>query len=282
MAASGIEGDVQPRRTALRAALADDATSVLYRWLFRPLLILQLGLYVVGVARYVQNQAFADVGGAADPILRENHIGNYSIMAKQPNPHLLAVHLGMATFWIAAVLFQKHAVRNMSDALERKTGGYVRARRLHAVVGTILCVVALAGCIAGPLIAFQSHGHPPMRTFLLLLPLFFLPAITTVWVTGRRKARSVRDHQTWANTAFLAPAVASLWAEALIFFCGRFTPLGPRGGELVGTGMAWGLILIAVVIPAWLSRRRAMQRDASAPSKARGSEPRSELSLGES
>lgn len=164
---------------------------------------------------------------------------------------MLAVHLTIATAWIAAVLFQKHSVARMANP---KT--YASHRRWHALVGTAICALAFAGCIAGPVIAFKSHGHPPMRTFLLLLPLFFLPANTTVWITGRR--RSILDHRTWANTAFLAPAIARLWAEALIYTCGRLTALGPRRGELVGTSMAWGLILLAVAIPAWRARRVAL------------------------
>lgn len=261
-----------PRRPraipALRAALFDDASLLAYRWIYRPLLALQLALYVRGVVLYLAQPSFAQMGGAADPRLHQNHIGNYSIMRSQPDPALLAVHLGMATFWIAAVLFQKHSVGMMATALAAGPDGkasdprgYGRVRRVHAVLGTVLCAVAIAGCIAGPLIAWQSHGHPPMRTFLLLLPLFFLPAVTTVWVTGRRRASSIRDHQTWANTAFLAPAVASLWAEALIYFCGRHTPLGPRLGELVGTGCAWGLILALVVIPAWRARAAAARTE---------------------
>lgn len=247
----------------LRKALFDDASSFAYRWVFRPLLVVQLLLYCRGVVAYLTRPTFDVVGGPADPQLHENHIGNLSILNSQPNPVLLAVHLGMATFWIAAVLFQKQSVGRMAAALgpDGKVADprrYARVRRFHATLGTLLCVVALAGCIAGPLIAWHSHGHAPMRAFLLFLPLYFLPAITTVWITARRRAFSIRTHQTWANTAFLAPAIASLWAEGLIYFCGRLTPLGPRLGELVGTGSAWMLILALVVIPAWRARGRAL------------------------
>lgn len=255
-------------RTAadLRGALIDDATSSAYKWVFRPLLFLQLGLYVHGAWAYLRSPGFASAGVANDPMLTENHIGNYSIMASQPNRWLLAIHLGMAAFWIAAVLFQKHSVAQMAGAFAAGPDGpldpkrYRRARWVHGLLGSTLCLVALAGTIAGPIIAYQSHGHPPMRIFLLLLPLYFLPAITTVWVTARRKQRSIRDHSAWANTAFLGPAVASLWAEALIYVCGRHTPLGPRHGELVGTGAAWVLILAFLVVPTWRARRRALDR----------------------
>jgi hypothetical protein len=256
---------------SLRATLLEDATSSAYRWVYRPMLLLQLALYVRAVVGYLTAPAFAVVGGAADPQLHENHLGNYSILDGQPHPALLGVHLFMALGWVAAVLFQKQAVAGMSAALEAAAadGSPARARfrrhRLrHAVMGTAICLVALAGCVAGPVIAWQSHGHPPMRTFLLTLPLYFLPAVTTVWITGRRGARAIRQHQLWANIAFLAPAVASLWAEAMIYVCGRLTPLGPRKGELVGTGIAWALILATIVIPAVRRRRAVMAAAATA------------------
>jgi hypothetical protein len=59
------------------------------------------------------------------------------------------------------------------------------------------------------------------------------------------------------------PAVASLRAEVLIYVCGRLTPLGPREGGLVGTGLAWLLILVVIVFPA-LRRRRAVLAAAGA------------------
>jgi hypothetical protein len=249
---------------SLRATLLEDASSTAYRWIYRPMLLLQLALYLRAVAGYLTGPAFAVVGGSADPQLHQNHLGNYSILNGQPHPALLAVHLFMALGWVAAVLFQKHAVASMSAALEANQAPgrpdsrrFRRHRRRHAIVGTIICLVALAGCLAGPLIAWRSHGHPPMRTFLLLLPLYFLPAVTTVWMSGRRGARSIRQHQLWANIAFLAPAGASLWAEVMIYVCGRLTPLGPRTGELVGTGFAWAAILVTVVVPA-VRRRRAV------------------------
>jgi len=61
--------------------------------------------------------------------------------------------------------------------------------------------------------------------------------MATCWIAAR------------ANVAFLGPAVASLWAEAPIFFFRRETPLGPRAGELAGTGLAWALVLLVVVLP---------------------------------
>ena len=258
-AGAHVTGASARSAASVRAALADDAAWAAYRWVYRPMLFLQLALYARAMVLFLWSPSFALVGGAADPQLHQNHIGNYSILRTQPHPALLAVHLTMALSWVGAVLFQKWTVGRMASSLGVGGAAYVRARRVHVVVGTALCTLALAGCVAGPLIAFQSHGHPPMRTFLLLLPLWFLPAITTVWVTARRRTIALRDHAAWANTAFLAPAVASLWAEALIYVCGRHTPLGPRIGELTGTGLAWALILEVVVVHVWRARRLAIE-----------------------
>ena len=96
-----------------------------------------------------------------------------------------------------------------------------------------MVLVAIAGCLAGPAIAWQSHGHPAMQAFLLSLPLYFLPAIVGVWVTGRRGR--LADHRFLATAAFVGPAVSSFWAEGLIYVCQRYA-LGPYTGELVGTG----------------------------------------------
>lgn len=57
--------------------------------------------------------------------------------------------------------------------------------------------------------------------------------------------------------------MATFWIAEVLF-----QKHGPRGGELVGTGLAWGLISIAVVIPAWAARRRAKQTDAALPLRA--------------
>ncbi len=250
---------------SLPAALAADSDSRAYRFVYRPLLLLQLALYVRGLFLFARTPTFEHVGGASDPVLFENHIGNLSHMASQPNRVLLTIHFVMATYWVGGVLAQKHLVSRMAGALgaldvqagraARDPAAYKRYRQTHAVLGSSMCAIALVGCVAGPVIAWQSHGHPAMRTFLLALPFYFLPAIFHVWRTARQKRH--RDHQLWANLAFLAPAVASLWAEALIYTCGRHTSLGTRLGELVGVAIAYTLTLVLLVLPFMLERRRA-------------------------
>lgn len=253
----------EQRGASLRDTLADETESRSWRYAFRPMLLLQFGLYVAAIIRFWGNAGYDHVGGAGDASLHENHIGNLAIMAEQPNRWLLLIHLGMATYWVGGVLVQKHLLSRMAGAIDARRVGaprdpaaYKRYRRAHAILGSSMCLVAFAGCVAGPLIAWFSHGHAPMRTFLLLLPIYFLPAICLTWWTARRKR--FRDHQAWADLAFLGPAVASLWAEGLIFVAGRHTALGPRLGELVGVSIAWIVASLLLVLPVWLRRRRAM------------------------
>lgn len=238
------------RVNPLLDALERDRSDTLYRKLLRPMLIVQLGLYVVAGGRLLAEPAYAALAGASDPALHENHLGNIAIMTSQPRAWLLAIHMGMALVWIAAVLAQKQLVDRMATTLTRREADAHRlARRLHAGLGMTLVVVAIAGCLAGPTIAWQSHGHPAMRAFLLALPCFFLPSIAMVVVTARR--RQWHEHRFWSTLAFVVPAVSSLWAEALIYLCGRHTPLGPHAGELVGTASAFLLGAIVIVRPAW-------------------------------
>jgi hypothetical protein len=231
------------KKSPLLDVLEHDRADPVYTKVFRPMLVLQLGLYVAATLRLVAEPAYAALDGAADPLLRENHLGNIAIMQSQPRAWLLAIHMSMAVFWVAGVLTQKHLVRRMPDR---------QARRLHALLGVAMILFAVAGCLAGPMMAWHSHGHPAMRAFLLSLPVFFLPAIAMVWITARRRAW--HEHRFWATTAFVGPALASLWAEALIYVLGRHTLLGPWKGELVGTAAAFVLAAVFVVRPAWASR----------------------------
>lgn len=234
--------------------LSEDAADRAWNRVFLPTLVAQFLLYLVAAGRFARDPGYSALAGASAPELHENHLGNIAIVLAQPDRALLAVHLGMAVFWVGGVLGQKALLRAMSASLADRDGpSYRRARNVHAVLGTALVAVALAGCVAGPIIAWQSHGHPAMKAFLLALPLYFLPAITMVWVSARR--RRLADHRFWATAAFVGPAVASLWAEALIYVCGRHTPLGPWTGELVGTGSAFALSAWFVVRPAIVARR---------------------------
>lgn len=239
------------------STVRQDAEEPVYRWVYRPMLLLQLGLYLFAAGRFLSTPSYAGLPGASDVLLHENHLGNIAIVASQPNPWLLGVHMGMAVVWVGGVLVNKE--------LAHRLVRHARVRSAHRRLGALMCAVALAGCIAGPLIAWVSHGHPAMRLFLLLLPLYFLPAIALVWRTARQKRWP--EHRFWVSVAFVGPAVASLWAEILIYTFGRYTPLGPWTGELAGTWTAFGLASLAVVWPA----QRAWQRERSLPSFARAS-----------
>ena len=225
-----------------------DAADPVYRWIYRPMLALQLALYLLAAARFLATPSYAALPGADDPLLHENHLGNIAIISSQPNPWLLGIHMGMAVVWVAGVLLNKE----LAHRLERSAS----VRAAHRRLGAAMCAVALAGCVAGPLVAWLDHGHPAMRTFLLLLPLYFLPAVSCVWYSARKKRWP--EHRFWVSVAFVGPAVASLWAEILIYTFGRHSPLGPWAGELAGTWTAFGLASLAVVWPA--HREWKMQR----------------------
>lgn len=248
----------RPRRTrALADALARDLDDAHYRTLLRPMLCVQLALYVVATLRLIAAPTYAALAGASDPLLHENHLGNIAIVHSQPRAWLLAIHMGMALVWVAGILTQKHLVARMARALAGRRGdAYALARRLHALLGSAMILAALAGCLAGPAMAWQAHGHLAMQLFLLALPCFFLPAIAMTWISARRRAW--HQHRFWATVAFVGPGVSSLWAEALIYACGRLTPLGPYLGELVGTGSAFVLGALVIVVPAWRMRRAGL------------------------
>ena len=250
----------------LKDALAEEYSSWAWKWVFRPFVLLQFALYVAATwrfyGRWSAGSGIYRHSGASDPDLHVNHLGNYAIVDVEPNHLLLGIHMGMAVIWVGGLLVQKTVLRRMAEAIDatgegrtKNSAAYRRYRRVHAVLGTTMCVAGLLGCVAGPIVAWQSHAHAPMQVFLLLLPLYFLPAIATTWITARRKR--FHDHQMWADLAFLGPAVASLWAEALIYYFGRGTPLGPRIGELTGVSVAWVVSFALLVLPAYLRRRRA-------------------------
>jgi hypothetical protein len=205
------------------------------------------------------------VGGTADPLMHENHLGNLVALKSQPNLLLLSVHLAMAVAYIGATMLQKALVARMSGALEdpaRDPAAFARYRRIHATVGWSLCLLGLVGIAIAPVITLLNHGNPAMVMFLVGQPLFFLPLITMVLVSARRRDRSIRTHRFWAETAFLGPALASLWAEGLIYVIGRMTPIGPRIGEVAASAFAAAASVVLVVWPAWLARKRGLAADA--------------------
>lgn len=256
------------RPESLRAALEDDARSRAYRFVWLPMLLVQLVLYTRVVVRFLAAPVYRSAGTEALPLLRENHIGNLVSLRSQPSLPLLSVHVLMAWAWIAVVLLQKLLVARMARAAAapdpdpEKTAVFQTARTIHAAAGTGMVVLGVIGVLAGPVIALVSHGNPGMKWFLVAQPLFFVPAMGMTVVTARDARRSIRHHRFWADTAFLGPAVASVWTEAGIYVLGRMTPLGPNSGELIASVVGGGLGALAVVVPGWLARRRGLEADA--------------------
>jgi hypothetical protein len=265
-----VHEHAQPARWRKRAqvarALSDDAGSWLYRWVWRPMLAIQFLNYLHAAYRFVKDPVYSSAGVAADPMLRENHIGNWVALKSQPDFFLLSVHLSMAVVWIGAMMLQKQLVALMAGALASPGQGrdYARYRRVHAAVGWTLVSLGVVGIVIGPIITVMNHGNEPMKQFLVGQPLFFLPLMTMVVVSARRRDWSVRTHRFWAETAFLGPALSALWAEAMIYVFGRLTPIGPRWGELVASALAAVLGVVFVVVPAWIERSRGLAADARA------------------
>ncbi|MFO0756008.1 MAG: hypothetical protein U0359_05935 [Byssovorax sp.] len=277
--------EARRRPEALRAALTEDASSKIYRYLWTPLLLVQLALYTRVVIRFVSAPVYRAVPSADYPLLHENHIGNLVSIRSQPSLVLLGIHVAMAWSWIFVVLLQKHLVSRMSRALStpdapdapdapHARAPFSRYRTAHAIAGTLMVLLGLAGVLVAPIIALADHGNPPMARFLLGQPLFFVPAIVMVAVTARDKNRSIRHHRFWSDVAFLGPAIASVWTEAGIYVLGRLTPVGPNQGELWASVVGGALGALAVVIPGWISLRKGLAADAAASA---GSDPVREL-----
>jgi hypothetical protein len=170
----------------------------------------------------------------------------------------------MALVWVAATLVQKALIAkaarlNQNRAPHRLT---TEAIRIHKWVGWTLSVVGIAGVLAGAVLAYLSTGYEPMRRFLLTQPICFLPPMVMVLVSARKRSWSIRTHRFWAQTAYLGPALATLWTEILINLFGRVASIGPRGGDLLGSEVAALLGTALVIVPAWISRRRGLAIDA--------------------
>jgi hypothetical protein len=261
----------RPRtRDNLTRALVEDASAPIYRWIWRPMLALQFVNYLRVVVNLSREPRYAQVGGAADPALHANHIGNLIVLKAQPNIWLLSVHMAMALLWIGATMWQKHFVAKMAGALATPGRGpaFARYRRVHARMGWSLSVLGIVGILIGPVLALLNHGNQPMRRFLLTQPLFFLPLMAMVLISARNRRWSIRTHKFWAETAYLGPALASLWAEAMIYAFGQLPQIGPRKGDLLASQIAAVLSVFLVVLPAWIARRRGLAADARAHSAA--------------
>src|SRR5207249_1669230 len=152
----------------LARALRQDADGPVYRWIWRPLLWVQLVLYTRMVARYVLEPMYAHVATAEFPLLRVNHLGNFVSLRSEPFQPFMVVHVAMAWGWIGGCLLQKHLVSRMAQALADPANPaheatFRRRRNVHACVGTSLCVLALAGVMVAPVITLANHGNPPMK-----------------------------------------------------------------------------------------------------------------------
>jgi hypothetical protein len=250
---------------SLRAALVEDASSKVYRYVWLPLLAVQLVLYTRVAARFFAHPVYRMVPTAEYPLLRENHIGNLVSLRSQPSPVLLGIHVIMAWAWIFVTLLQKELVARMARALgeREQLAAFARYRAIHAAAGTVMVALGLAGVLVAPVIVLLDHGNPPMARFLLGQPLFFVPAMIMVALTARDARRSIRWHRFWADVAFLGPAIASVWTEAAIYVLGRMTPVGPDRGEFWSSAVGGALGALAVIVPGWISLRRGLAADAA-------------------
>jgi hypothetical protein len=266
--ATSVEAQRGPRWRTLedvRGALTDDARSKVYRFVWLPLLALQLVLYTRVLVRFVADPAYAGAATDRFPLLHRNHLGNFVSIRSQPDVALLGIHLAMAWSWIAVCLVQKQLVARMASAVSANDEArFLRWRSIHAAVGTFMVAIGIVGILIGPVFVVANHGNPAMQRFLIGQPLFFVPAIVMVMVTARRKSRSIRHHLFWADTAFLGPAVASIWTEAGIHALGGIPAVGPDVAEVLASAVGGGLGALAVVLPAWLARRSGLARDAAA------------------
>ena len=242
----------------LREDLQPDPFHWAYRYLWVPLLLLQSGLYSRVVWRFWAAPVYASVPTETYPLLHQNHIGNLVSLERQPDLRLLGIHVAMAWSWIVFTLIQKRLGLAMGAALRGdNTMKFDRIRRFHRMGGWFMGILGLVGIGVTPIFTFLDHGNPAMKLFLLGQPLFFLPAIAMTLWTARDRRRPIWDHRFWAETAFVGPAVASVWTEGAIYVTGRMTEMGPNAGEVWSSAVGGTLGALVVVGPAWVARRRA-------------------------
>jgi hypothetical protein len=231
--------------------LEEDASSFVGNYIHLPHMAILICFYVRALFKLLMDPQYIGIAVKSENEMYENHLGNYAILKKAPETWMVASHMIMALFWVTGTLVQKLLVRGMAKNLSIY-------RKIHIIMGISMCGVGIFGCSVGGFIAFRDHKHQPMRWFLMLLPCSFLPTIIMTWVSARK--RNVINHRFWATSAFVGPCLSSLWAEELIYRLGRQTFLGPRGGELWGTGIATALHLLVVIYPAWLVSRDQLRR----------------------
>jgi hypothetical protein len=255
--------------SAVAPTAADDASSAVYRWIWRPMLALQLVHYTWLCGLALADPGYRPVGDPADPTLHENHIGLWIHLQRQPHVGILGVHLLMAWAWLAAVPAQKALVAAMARAAQAgDERAFLRVRAVHAAIGTAMCLLAFVGIAIAPVLALIDRERNAAALYLVALPAFFLPAFALTAYTARTRRVSVRWHRFWAEITFVGPALSSLWSEVIIYVLGR-TSMGPVYGEIVGTQAAAVLGLLLVVAPAWRSLQRGLAADtAQAPSQA--------------
>lgn len=242
----------------LGSALVHDANDNSYKYIIRPMLCIQLLVYLRAVWRYIQEPTYAFLlEGTESVLLHENHLGQVAILTKQPNLAVLTMHLLMATSWIGGTLMQKHTVSQMARFFVGEKGCdrkmYKMNRKIHSVLGIAMVLFVFAASISGGIMAYQSHGHPAMRNFLMVMAFWFAASTTMVPLMAWRK--DWHQHRFWATATIVLPAIASLWTETLIYSCRRFTPLGMWKSELVGTIVGAVIGAILIVVPAWIAMK---------------------------
>jgi uncharacterized membrane protein len=256
------------RRWIRQTVLKEEAASREGNWFHLPQIILLAILYIQALLRLLINPEYRSTPLYNNHTMFENHLGNYAILKQAPATWMVASHMLMAIVWVLGTLTQKLLVWKMAKG-ERHA---LYCARVHAILGTVMCILSILGCSVGGLMAYRHHGHSPMRWFLMLLSTAFIPSIIMAWISAKK--RDIINHRFWVTSAFVGPCLSSLWAWEFIYLFGRQTSLGPWNGELLGTGLASALHLLTIVVPAWLVRNRQMascdqNRATSAPQEVK-------------
>lgn len=243
--------------------VTDDASSMVYRWVWSPMLALQLLHYsYVGGLVWLEPR-YRLLGGLIDPLMYEDHIGLRMHLDSQPHPAILGVHMLMAWAWPGVVLAQRQLAAMMSRAISSvDEDAFQRARTLHQWIGRAMGLLGFVGIAVTPVLALVNRG-PSLTTWFLTFQLgFFLPVMALTLYTARQRAISIRYHRFWAEIAFVGPALTSLWVEIAVNLL-DYLPLSPEVSELAGTQVGVLLGLLLVMLPAWLSLRQGLRADST-------------------